>query len=182
MQQQQSGGLVIGRFIPPHEGHDFLINQAFVRSQERVTVMIMARKDEKIPGYLREQWLKAAHPQSGKNIVLVENDLPEDYNDPFVWDMWVNLIKSRLSYPVHTVYSSEMYGDDLARRLQAKHDLIDLSRENKRISATMLRTDLESHKVFLRDEVYEWMKKHQHLFEKSPSARFEKPPVPGGPA
>ena len=56
-----SHGIVVGRFCPPHAGHDLVI-EAALSACERVTVVLLGRSDEPIPVALRHAWLEELHP------------------------------------------------------------------------------------------------------------------------
>ena len=53
-------GLVIGKFYPPHLGHDVLIRAAAAASR-RVTVLVLAHPTECIPLTERVTWLREVH-------------------------------------------------------------------------------------------------------------------------
>ena len=61
-------GLVIGKFYPPHRGHQLLVDSA-ARCCERVTVVAMAASHESIPLQRRLEWLRAIH--AGQPNVVV---------------------------------------------------------------------------------------------------------------
>src|SRR5690242_6991470 len=67
-------GLAVGKFYPPHHGHDFLIDTAQEKS-EHLDVIVIARPDELIPGELRAKWVKENHPKA--NVILRPDTLPE---------------------------------------------------------------------------------------------------------
>jgi|GEM_PF-285554 len=154
----QTHGLVIGKFMPPHKGHDYLLTEAFNRSGGHLTVLVMGRATDPVPLELRTQWLKAVHPD--KDIKFVKHDLPVNYNDPDLWQKWVDLIRQNTPQDITTVYASEDYGRELARRLKAVFEPVDPARSAYPISATMVREDFEARKDFITDEVYQWMKKN----------------------
>ena len=52
-----SHALVIGKFYPPHAGHEYLIRAA-ADAARNVTVVVMAADVESIPLDLRVAWLK----------------------------------------------------------------------------------------------------------------------------
>ena len=49
-------GLVIGKFLPPHRGHAFLIETA-LRQVDRLVVLVCSLEREPIPGWQRVAWL-----------------------------------------------------------------------------------------------------------------------------
>jgi HTH-type transcriptional regulator, transcriptional repressor of NAD biosynthesis genes len=52
-----TSGLIIGKFMPLHSGHQFLID--FARAQvTRLDVVVFTKTAEPIPGRLRAAWLR----------------------------------------------------------------------------------------------------------------------------
>lgn len=139
-------GLVIGKFYPPHLGHQHLISAAAARCRS-VTVLVMAASDESIPGADRACWLAATHAhERSVHVLSVPSDAPVDYTDDIVWTAQVALMRVAAAQvsdaPVDAVFSSELYGEELARRLGAEHVLVDPERRAVPVSSTLLRQDL----------------------------------------
>lgn len=137
-------GLVLGKFYPPHAGHLHLVETA-ARACERLTVLVLAASWEEIPLEDRLAWMKelcAAWP----NVTVWGgfDDVPVDYDDPAIWDAHMAVFVAALeeaagATPVEAVFTSEAYGDELARRLGARHVLLDLERSVKPVSGTAVR-------------------------------------------
>jgi NadR type nicotinamide-nucleotide adenylyltransferase len=143
--------LVLGKFYPPHNGHHHLIETAAARS-ERTTVTVLAASTEHIPLEHRVQWLRETHTAPGIRIIGDLDDHPMDFDSDEIWSLHVELTKAVLARraiadgepgkaPVDVVFSSEKYGDELARRLGAQHVLVDLDRVTHAVSGTAVRTD-----------------------------------------
>jgi cytidyltransferase-like protein len=50
-------GLIIGKFMPPHQGHKYLVD--FARNYcGKLTVMVCSIQQEPIEGKLRYEWMK----------------------------------------------------------------------------------------------------------------------------
>jgi len=150
-------GLIIGRFCPPHLGHSHLIDSA-TPQVDRLVVFVNARTSEPIPGALRAGWLAELHPQV--HVVLVEHDLPTDFNDPELWNRWMAMFRNAWPEPVgpHVVFSSEPYGSELARRFGAAEVCVDPGRATVPISATMIREEPLAHLDMLAPVVREWVR------------------------
>jgi len=138
-------GLIIGKFYPPHAGHHVLIRSAAAAS-ERVTVLALARSDDLIPLARRVAWLTEVHADDGNvTVVGVCDDHPDDFDDPAAWDAHMAVIEAGVrdvtGEPVSAVFSSEVYADELARRLGAISVVIDAERALEPISATEIRGD-----------------------------------------
>jgi HTH-type transcriptional regulator, transcriptional repressor of NAD biosynthesis genes len=142
-------GLVLGKFYPPHAGHHLLIRTAAATCAQ-VTVLALTASWESLPLALRVAWLREVHA-SEPNVVVVGgmDDHPVDYGDARVWDAHMQVFESLLAEagrpPVDAVFTSEAYGDELARRLGARHCLVDLERGLMPVSGTAVRADPASH-------------------------------------
>ena len=145
-------GLIIGKFYPPHRGHEYLIRAA-LRHCQRVSVLVLASSDEKLSMHLRAQWLRECFPDAGHLWVIAElDDVPVDYDDAAIWLAHVDVMKralrrdaeeSGITPPaVDAVFSSESYGAELARHFDARHVCLDQARALYPISGTQARADL----------------------------------------
>jgi nicotinamide mononucleotide adenylyltransferase len=150
-------GLIIGKFKPPHRGHDFLINHGAAHCQSLI-VLVMARHDDDIPGTLRAAWLKEQHP--GKDIRLVTHDLPIGVDTPESWKNWIALIRANAPKKIDIMFSSEGYAVKFANLLKARHQCVDAARIAVPVSATQVRNDYSQFKGFVSPSVRAWMEKH----------------------
>lgn len=140
-----SHGLVIGKFHPPHVGHELLIRTA-AQVSDRVTVLLLGHPTEALSIEDRTAWLQEM--TAGLDNVVVaggEDPHPIDYDDPAIWDLHEQESRSLLAtvttVPVTAVFSSEAYGDELARRFGAVHVPVDVGRDLVPVSATVIRAD-----------------------------------------
>jgi NadR type nicotinamide-nucleotide adenylyltransferase len=141
-----STGLVIGKFLPPHLGHAHLVGFA-AASVERLTVILFTKSGEPIPGDLRATWLRELFPSV--ELLHVTEEHPVDFGDPAVWELWVRAIRRVLPAGPDLVFSSEPYGDELARRLAARHVPVDPSRRAVPVSGSAIRAHPLRHWEFL---------------------------------
>jgi NadR type nicotinamide-nucleotide adenylyltransferase len=138
-------GLIIGKCYPPHAGHELLVRTAAAVS-DRVSVLVLAHPDERLPLADRVRWLADAVADL-PHVVVVGGDDPHpiDYDDPAVWDLheaeFRRVLASVTTEPVTAVFSSEPYGDELARRFDARAVCVDPERALVPISASAVRTD-----------------------------------------
>jgi len=136
-------GLVVGKFYPPHAGHHHLIAAAQDRC-DRLSVVVAPSRRESIPLADRLAWLRAEHP--GAEIVGVYDDTPIDYADPTIWDLHCRVFRDAIGgAPVDAVFSSEAYGEELARRFGAVHVPVDPERGTVPVSGTAVRQDPIAH-------------------------------------
>src|SRR5206468_3288238 len=131
-----STGLVIGKFMPPHAGHQYLFTAAQAQVQA-LHIVLFSKAHEPIPGALRLAWLRELAPTA--SVWHVTREHPIDFNDAPAWDFWVGAIREVLPCRPEVVFSSEDYGDELARRLDARHIAVDPARAHVPISATLIR-------------------------------------------
>lgn len=157
-------GLVIGKFYPPHAGHFYLIQTA-ANHCEYVTVIAMAASHESILLELRLAWLKdGVAGQRHVSVVGVIDDVPVDYNDPDIWRQHVDLMRQALcqmdppqSVAVDAVFTSEPYGDELARHFGAASVCLDQARSLYPVSGTAVRQDPVANWDHLSDAVRSWL-------------------------
>lgn len=163
-------GLIIGKFKPPHRGHDFLINHGVAQCQS-LLVLVMARYDDDIPGSLRAAWLKEQHP--GKDIRLVMHNLPIGVDTPESWKNWIALIRANAPKKIDIMFSSEVYAVKFANFLNAQHQCVDAARNAVPVSATQVRDDYARFKGFVSPSVQAWME--NNFFHKNAPKPTPKP-------
>ena len=144
--------LIVGKFFPPHVGHEYLVRTA-LEFCRRVTVLVLAASSEPLPMELRAQWLRQCFPDAHDlRVVAALDDVPIDYDDEAIWRAHVDVMRRALrgdaavhdetERPVDVVFSSEEYGETLARWFGARHVCLDRGRALHPISATAIRRDL----------------------------------------
>jgi len=135
-------GLVLGKFLPYHAGHAHLIREA--RSQVDVlTVLVCSNAREPIPGETRFAWVAESHPEC--RVVHVAEDVPQTPEEhPEFWPIWTDIVR-RHAGAIDVVFTSEGYGDELARQLGARHVCVDPARTAYPVSSTAIRRDPLAH-------------------------------------
>lgn len=152
-------GLVIGKFLPPTTGHEYLINFA-ASFCDYIEVIVCSKNHEPIPGELRHKWL--CETFAGKENVriyhLESDNLDEPRFDPLnpegdveFWSQWRDSILHTLgrfyhfdinNSPIDYVFSSDAYGKPLAKVLGAKRNVpVDVERELIPIDARYVRAN-----------------------------------------
>ncbi|WNI25583.1 AAA family ATPase [Streptomyces sp. ITFR-16] len=131
-------GLVLGKFYPPHAGHHHLVRTARDRC-ERLTVLVCAASVESVPLADRVAWMREAHPDV--TVVGAMDDTRMDLHDPAVWDAHMAVFTGAVPEPVDAVFTSESYGDELARRFGAESVCVDPDRTAFPVSGTAVRAD-----------------------------------------
>lgn len=130
-------GIVIGKFYPPHLGHNYLIDTALAQSDE-VDVLVVDNPDYCILAEQRAEWLRTQHPTAHVQIIP---DINDDDNSP----AWALHTLRFLGYRPDVVFSSETYGKPWAQAMGCRNVDVDIPRTVVPISGTKVRTDfLES--------------------------------------
>ncbi len=154
-------GLILGKFYPPHAGHHFLIDYALERV-DKLVVLIWWSETESISGEDRKVIVEQMHPKA--EVYAEQCEIVPDYESDDVWEKHIELmmnqpmrqfvyrdenfhVTSRFDY----VFTSENYGEELARRLDAEHILVDTERINMPISGTAIREDPARHWHYLAE-------------------------------
>jgi HTH-type transcriptional regulator, transcriptional repressor of NAD biosynthesis genes len=139
-------GLVLGKFLPYHAGHAHLIRTARA-SVDELVVLVCSIEREPIPGAIRYRWVRDAHPDCRVAHVAEEvPQAPEDHSE--FWPIWTDLI-ARHAGAIDQVFTSEDYGDELARRVGARHVSVDRARLTVPVSGTAIRAAPLEHWEFL---------------------------------
>ncbi|TGN21156.1 ATPase [Leptospira idonii] len=138
----ENHGLILGKFYPPHLGHLHLIREA-KKHCNHLTVLVATLKRELIPGSLRFQWMKELTEDLPAHVVWVQDENPQyPEEDPIqFWEIWKKTILSHSPAPIDVLFTSESYGDPLAKVLGTKHQIIDLERKAVPISASKIRNN-----------------------------------------
>jgi HTH-type transcriptional regulator, transcriptional repressor of NAD biosynthesis genes len=132
-------GLIIGKFMPIHNGHLALINFATAHCDELVVSMSFTTSDS-IPPVLRFSWIKEIFSNQHRIKPVMISDDFDDESLPLRerTKKWSDHIK-KIYPPIDVVFSSENYGEPFAFHLQAAHYSFDPERKVVPVSATLIR-------------------------------------------
>lgn len=151
-------GFVVGKFIPFHKGHEFLIRTALEQC-DQVVVMSYTSDNHGFGAVARKTAIikTFASEIASNKLKVFAGDLEDDLDIRTLFipaDDAVDFIHRRFCadflmsiqfIPTH-VFTSESYGDGFAAFLSGKfnsnikHVCVDLERKTYPISATMIRT------------------------------------------
>jgi HTH-type transcriptional regulator, transcriptional repressor of NAD biosynthesis genes len=135
MKFKKSTGLLLGKFMPPHLGHQYIVD--FARNYvDELIVVIGIRPEDPIQGNLRSQWLNEMIP-STKIIQVIDKNPVETH--PQYWNIWEKTLRNALPYIPDYLFASEDYGWKLAEVMQMKYIPVNHSRNLVPISATLIR-------------------------------------------
>lgn len=132
-------GLVLGKFMPPHRGHEALIRFALEHC-DRLIVLVCAYAHEPIPGPLRLDWVKKSFASDASiDVEYCDEALP---NAPFssreVSKAWADYLVQRFPQLTH-IFTSESYGDYVAEYAGITHMAFNPERNLVPVSATLIR-------------------------------------------
>jgi HTH-type transcriptional repressor of NAD biosynthesis genes len=132
-------GLIIGKFMPLHNGHVALIEFAAAQCDELIVSMSFIPSDP-IDPELRFSWIKENFKDNSKIKVFRVEDTFDDESLPLSsrTPIWASFIQKTYP-PIDAVFSSEEYGDAFAVNLGAKSVVFDLLRSRVPVSATKIR-------------------------------------------
>lgn len=145
-------GFTIGKFAPFHKGHEFLIGTALNEVDDLYVVVYDTPK----LGFdinTKVKWIKDRFP----SVKIIKA-----FNSPNQYGLDEKSVKIQMEYlekqlndvKPDVFYSSELYGDEVAKWMKINHRMVDLERKTVPIGAGEIRKDLEGNKLFLNDEVY----------------------------
>ncbi len=136
-------GLVLGKFLPPHQGHIYLCEfaQNYV---EDLAIVVGTLKSEPIPGVLRHGWMTELFP--GARVLHLTDENPQyPHEHPDFWQIWKASLTRILPWRPDYVFASELYGFPLAEILGAQFVPVDVGRTAVPISGSQIRADPWSH-------------------------------------
>jgi HTH-type transcriptional repressor of NAD biosynthesis genes len=163
MSTSYSTGLVVGKFWPPHRGHQQLLETAATQVDELVVLVYANPDSATMPAAVRADWLRAlyrgdeaaAGPHSGTTPLRIyaltaeADGVPPDAADDFTHREFVRQWLAKQGIIVGAVFSSEPYGRGFAQHLGAAHVAVDTARQQVPVSGTMVRANPKEFARFL---------------------------------
>lgn len=149
-------GLVFGKFMPLHRGHQLLIEAALAEC-DAVTVAVYdsrpAGSYEPMPVEKRLEWVAALYPQAEQVVAIPDLWYDEPGHDDHAY---AERYARQLDFlgRFDRVFTSEPGYEDFVRHLGAEHRLLDEARELVPISGTRIRADLYAHRGWMDPLVY----------------------------
>jgi HTH-type transcriptional repressor of NAD biosynthesis genes len=149
-------GLVFGKFMPLHRGHQHLIDTALSQCDDLTIVVYDSDPGgayTPMPIELRLSWLRGLYPDV-ENILAVDD--PEKHNPNRDAPAYAPLYAEQLRFlgRFDRVFSSEANYEQFARELGAEPVTVDAARGTVPISGTEIRGDLFQHRGWLDPAVY----------------------------
>jgi HTH-type transcriptional repressor of NAD biosynthesis genes len=145
-------GLILGKFMPLHNGHLSLIAFAKKNCQE-VTILLCTEETEPIPSGIRLAWLeKMFETEEDVHVIHFPYDkrvLPNtSRSSKEVSKIWATAIKPVIPQ-VDCIISSEQYGDYVASELGISHLVFDIQRFTIAVSGNHIREKPFSYWAFI---------------------------------
>ncbi|TVT42958.1 AAA family ATPase [Hymenobacter setariae] len=147
-------GLVVGKFWPPHRGHQLLLETAAAQVSELLVLVYANPDDPRHAAPARAHWLRelyrgddyALGPRSGATPLRIEAlpaaAVPPDAADDTTHREFVRQWLARQGERIDVVFSSETYGPGFAEHLGVTHIAVDNQRQQVPTSGTRLRAAL----------------------------------------
>ncbi len=148
-------GLVVGKFWPPHRGHQLLLETAAAQVAE-LLVLVYANPDPPLhPAAERAQWLRelyrgdelAAGSRIGTTPLRIfalsaeADGVPPDAADDVTQREFVRQWLARQGLHIDMIFSSEGYGPGFAEHLSVPHVAVDNDRRVVPVSGTLVRSN-----------------------------------------
>lgn len=120
-------GFVLGKFMPPHAGHEYLC--AFASAYvDQLTILVCSLPDDPVPGHLRHAWMQEMFPAARVlHCAEILPQAPEDAPADF-WPVWQDVVRRYHPEPLDIVFASEPYGHRLAAETGARFVPVDSGR------------------------------------------------------
>lgn len=156
-------GLVVGKFMPLHRGHQFVIETALANADD-VTVVVYDEHPDGVyppmPAAMRARWITTLYPQLEN--VITRRDMLDELTGPHITQeerddpKYASFYAKDLEFLGHFdyVFSSEDYGDPFAKALGAESWVVDPGRLMLPISGTQIRENVYEYRGWVDPIVY----------------------------
>jgi HTH-type transcriptional regulator, transcriptional repressor of NAD biosynthesis genes len=132
-------GLVVGKFAPPHKGHQLVIDTALEHC-DQVIVLVYGNPDfPDMPVKARADWIRAAYSSNPNLEVFVPRDAPPNDADDWTQREFVRLWLEQRGLVTDMVFGSEEYIAGFAAHIKAVPFVVDLERLRVPTSGTEVR-------------------------------------------
>lgn len=134
---QYKKGLVVGKFMPLHKGHEYLLRVAMQYCDELV-VVVDCIEGQTIDAQTRKRWIDELIP--GLTVVALEEQMPQEPAEtPEFWNIWKQALFEAAGGDVDVLVTSMGYGRQLAATLGSELVQFDVARISIPVSATDIR-------------------------------------------
>ena len=159
--KEEKIGFTIGKFAPLHKGHQYLIETA-LKEMDKFYIVIYETDVINIPIKTRANWIKKLYPQV---------EILYAYHPPKQYGLDEKSVKIQMDYLLPIIqnlncthfYSSEKYGEKVAKYLNIIDRRVDEKREIIPIRATNIRENLEKNKEKIEDFIIKDIEKWNNI-------------------
>ena len=159
--KEEKIGFTIGKFAPLHKGHQYLIETA-LKEMDKFYIVIYETDVINIPIQTRANWIKKLYPQV---------EILYAYHPPKQYGLDEKSVKIQMDYLLPIIqnlncthfYSSEKYGEKVAKYLNIIDRRVDVKREIIPICATNIRENLEKNKEKIEDFIIKDIEKWNNI-------------------
>ncbi len=148
-------GLVFGKFLPLHRGHQLMIETALSQVDDLTIVVYDSHRpdDDRMPIERRLAWLRELYPNV-ENILALEDPLATqlDTDDPAYAEVYAEGVVFLGTFD--KLFSSERGYARFAELIGAEHVLVDEARTLVPTSGTVIRSDPYAYRGWLDPLVY----------------------------
>lgn len=142
-------GLVLGKFMPLHKGHEYLIRFA-KQYCDQLVVVVDCLEHQTISTDLRKSWILEL--VTGVRVVALTECMPQDPSEtPRFWEIWRDALYTAVGSKPDVLIAAMDYGWKLADTLECAFVQCDIARESVPISATQLRDNPMAHWEYLAE-------------------------------
>ena len=160
-EKEEKIGFTIGKFAPLHKGHQYLIETA-LKEMDKFYIVIYETDVINIPIQTRANWIKKLYPQV---------EILYAYHPPKQYGLDEKSVKIQMEYLLPIIqnlncthfYSSEKYGEKVAKYLNIIDRRVDEKREIIPIRATNIRENLEKNKEKIEDFIIKDIEKWNNI-------------------
>lgn len=143
-------GVVIGKFLPFHKGHKYLIETALERCDE-LTVIVCDSEGDPIPLRTRMDWIMEEFPLGIRLYSIKPDSLGLDENDS---EGWARETIKFLGFVPDVAITSEEYGPRWSKFMGCEHFMVDIDRQRYPVSGTKVRENPYIYKDLLPPQVW----------------------------
>ena len=159
--KEEKIGFTIGKFAPLHKGHQYLIETA-LKEMDKFYIVIYETDVINIPIQTRANWIKKLYPQV---------EILYAYHPPKQYGLDEKSVKIQMDYLLPIIqnlncthfYSSEKYGEKVAKYLNIIDRRVDEKRKIIPIRATNIRENLEKNKEKIEDFIIKDIEKWNNI-------------------
>jgi len=145
--------LVLGKFAPLHQGHQYLIETAISENNRVIVVIYNATEVTGIPLHTRAAWIRRLYPSvevveaaDGPTIIGDSTEIKKLHEDYLL-----SLLENQ---KIDAFYSSEFYGEHISQAFNALDRRVDNCREKFPVSGTLIREEPYTYRQFVHPIVY----------------------------